>query len=179
MDISRISVGNLPEEINVVVEIPQGSSIKYELDKESGALVVDRFIHTAMVYPFNYGFIPQTHADDGDPIDVLLISGQPVTPGCVVPSRPIGMLEMEDEAGIDTKIIAVPAKKVDPWYVKIEDVKDLDEATHEKIKHFFGHYKELEQGKWVKIRQILGKEDAAEAILKSVTAFQKNLKAKS
>lgn len=167
MDLKKVSAGNLPAEINVVVEIPQGSSIKYEIDKESGAPVVDRFIHTAMVYPFNYGFIPQTHADDGDPMDVLLISAQPVVPGCIVPARPIGMLEMEDEAGIDTKIIAVPAMKVDPWYAKIEDIEDCDDATKEKIKHFFSHYKELEPDKWVKIKRMLGKKEAQDAIMKS------------
>ncbi len=164
MSFASVSIGTFPDALNVVVEIPQGSSIKYELDKESGMLVVDRFIHTAMVYPFNYGFIPQTHADDGDPIDVLLISAQPVTPGCIVPARPVGMLEMEDEAGTDTKIIAVPAKNVDPWYANIEDIANLDEPTLEKIKHFFSHYKELEPNKWVKIRQMLGKEQALDAI---------------
>jgi inorganic pyrophosphatase len=167
MDISLIPLGDPAGDVNVIVEIPQGSSIKYELDKKSGALIVDRFIHTAMVYPFNYGFIPQTHADDGDPIDVLLISAQPVAPGSVMLSSPIGLLEMEDEAGIDTKIIAVPAKNVDPWYAKVNDVTDLDEATHEKIKHFFAHYKELEEGKWVKIRSFLGKKEAIAAITKA------------
>ncbi len=168
MQLDRISIGNPPEDVNVVIEIPQGSSIKYEIDKASGAIVVDRFIHTAMVYPFNYGFIPHTHAEDGDPVDVLLISAQPVAPGCVIAARPIGMLEMEDEAGIDTKILAVPTKAVDPWFAKIVEAADLDEATQEKIKHFFTHYKELEEGKWVKIRNILGRSAALEAIKKAM-----------
>lgn len=169
MNIDLIPIGNPPEEVNVIIEIPQGSSIKYEIDKKSGAVFVDRFIHTAMVYPFNYGFIPHTHAEDGDPVDVLLISAQPVAPGCVVKARPVGMLEMEDEAGIDTKILAVPVKSVDPWYAKTLEASDLDESTLEKIKHFFTHYKELEQGKWVKIREILGSKEAFEAIMKAVT----------
>jgi len=169
MNINHISAGkNPPEEINVFVEIPQGSSIKYELDKKTGVVTVDRFAYTAMFYPFNYGFVPSTLAEDGDPIDVLVISTYPVNPGTVIPSRPIGMLEMEDEAGIDTKIIAVPTKKVDPFFSRIEDVADLDETTKEKIKHFFNHYKELEPGKWVKTKDFLPKEKALEAIKKSV-----------
>jgi inorganic pyrophosphatase len=166
-DLLHLRSDTFPEEIPVLVEIPQGSSIKYELDKKSGVMLVDRFLHTAMVYPFNYGFIPDTKALDGDPVDVLLISAQPVIPGSAVLSRPIGLLEMEDEAGIDEKIIAVPTKDIDPWYAKILDVHDLDEATHEKIRHFFNHYKELEPGKWVRIRNFLGKEQALAAIRKS------------
>lgn len=176
MDIRKLSAGKLPEEVNVVVEIPQGSAIKYELDKTTGAIVVDRFIHTAMVYPFNYGFIPHTKTDDGDPMDVLLISAHPVVPGAVVPCRPVGMLEMEDEAGTDTKILAVPALSVDPWYGKVQEAKDLDEATHHRIKHFFAHYKELEPGKWVKIRRILGRTEALAAIRASMGGGRKSRK---
>jgi inorganic pyrophosphatase len=169
MNLTKLTAGkNPPEEINVFVEIPQGSSIKYELDKESGMVFVDRFAYTAMFYPFNYGFIPQSHAEDGDPVDVLVISTYPVAPGTVIPARPIGMLEMEDEEGIDTKIIAVPTKKVDPFLSKIEEIDDLNQTTKEKIKHFFDHYKELEPGKWVKTRNFLGKEKALEAIKKSL-----------
>lgn len=169
MDIKKLSVGrNPPSEVNVLVEIPQGSSVKYELDKESGLIMVDRFNFTAMFYPFNYGFIPQTKAEDGDPVDVLVISTYSVAPGTVIPARPIGMLEMEDEAGIDTKIIAVPTQKVDPFFTKIEDITDLDEMTKKKIQHFFNHYKELEPGKWVKTKSFLSKEKAEEAIKKSV-----------
>jgi len=169
MDISNLSIGkNPPEEVNVLIEIPAGSSIKYELDKQSGTIAVDRFNYTAMSYPFNYGFVPGTSAEDGDPTDVLIISSYPVYPGCVVPVRPIGMLEMEDEAGIDTKIIAVPTKKVDPFFSKVEDIGDIDEATKNKIKHFFDHYKELEPGKWVKTKNFLGKEAAFESIKKSI-----------
>ncbi len=147
--------------------------MKYEVDKESELLFVDRFVHTAMFFPFNYGFIPHTLSEDGDPLDVLLISEQPVVPGCVVPARPIGMLEMEDEAGEDCKILAVPTKKVDPWYADIEDLKDLDEATRNKIKHFFTHYKTLEEGKWVKIKRMLGKKEAYAMIEKAIAKKQK------
>ena len=169
MNISKLSVGkNPPQEVNVFIEIPQGSSIKYELDKESGVVMVDRFNFTAMFYPFNYGFIPGTKAEDGDPTDVLVISSYSVAPGTVIPSRPIGMLEMEDEAGIDTKIIAVPTSKVDPFFSKINDISDLDEMTKKKIQHFFNHYKELEPGKWVKTKSFLGKEAAYKDIQKSI-----------
>ncbi len=169
MNISKLSSGkNPPGEINVFVEIPQGSSVKYELDKESGVIMVDRFAYTAMFYPFNYGFVPQTSAEDGDPVDVLVLSSYQVLPGTVIPARPIGMLEMEDEEGIDTKILAVPTKKVDPFYSNINDVQDLDEATKKKIQHFFNHYKELEPNKWVKTKNFLSKEKALEAIKKSM-----------
>ncbi len=165
MDITKLPIGKKPpEEVNVLVEIPQGASVKYELDKDSGVIMVDRFAFTAMVYPFNYGFIPQTKAEDGDPVDVLVISTYPVMPGCAIPVRPVGMLEMEDEEGIDTKILAVPTQKVDPFYAHINDIGDIDEITKKKIQHFFNHYKELEPGKWVKTRNFLGKEKAYESI---------------
>ena len=165
MNLSKLTSGkNPPEEINVLVEIPQGSAIKYEMDKVSGFIMVDRFNYTAMSYPFNYGFIPGTSAEDGDPVDVLVISSYAVSPGTVIAARPIGMLEMEDEAGIDTKIIAVPTKKVDPFYSDLEDINNLDEMIKKKIQHFFNHYKELEPGKWVKTRNFLNKEKALEAV---------------
>jgi len=174
MDLSKIPAGkNPPEDIYVVVEIPQGSSIKYEVDKESGAVFVDRFLFTAMYYPFNYGFIPNTLADDGDPTDVLVISSQPVVPGSVIRCRPIGMLEMEDEEGIDTKVIAVPVSKLDRSFDNINDVNDLPEATLEKIKHFFEHYKELEKGKWVKVKEFKSSETAKAEIQKDLDRFNK------
>src|SRR3989344_7571696 len=158
MDIKKVLAGkNPPEEINVVVEIPQDSSVKYELDKDSGAIFVDRFLYTAMYYPFNYGFIPQTKAEDGDPVDILVISSQPVAPGTVVPARPIGMLEMEDEAGIDNKVLAVPTAKIDPSFAYVKDIDDLDQHTKSQIKHFFEKYKELEKDKWVKLKDFLPK----------------------
>jgi inorganic pyrophosphatase len=169
MNISKLSAGkNPPEEVNVFVEIPQGSSVKYELDKESEVVMVDRFGYTAMFYPFNYGFIPQTSAEDGDPVDILVISTYQVLPGTVIPARPIGMLEMEDEEGIDTKILAVPTKKVDPFMTDINDVNDLNETTKKKIQHFFNHYKELEPNKWVKTKNFLPKDKALEAIKKAM-----------
>src|SRR3989344_7438052 len=168
MKIQKLSAGKKPpSEINVFIEIPQGSSIKYELDKESGIIFVDRFSYTAMSYSFNYGFIPNTKAEDGDAVDVLVISSHSVYPGTILQSRPIGMLEMEDEAGIDTKIIAVPFKKVDPFYSHIEDITDLNDNLKNMIKHFFEHYKEIEPGKWVKIKNFLSKKYAEETIKKS------------
>ncbi len=148
------------QEINVLIEIPKNSMVKYEIDKNSGMLQVDRFIHTAMGYPFNYGYLPNTLSKDGDPIDIVVISTHPVQAGTLLPSRVIGMLEMEDESGIDNKIIAVPSTKVDPFYAKVHDVSDLSEATQKLIKHFFEQYKDIEPGKWTKVRNFLGKDAA-------------------
>lgn len=162
---AKLSSGkNPPNEVYVYIEIPQNGSVKYELDKESGVIFVDRFLHTAFTYPFNYGFVPNTSAPDGDPVDVLVISDKTVAPGTIIPAVPIGMLEMEDEEGIDTKVIAVPTKKVDPFYGSWNDVTDLPESLRAKIKHFFEHYKELEPGKWVKIKDWKGKKFAHEEI---------------
>ena len=169
MDLKKLSAGkNPPEEINVVVEIPQGSFIKYEMDKKDGFIHVDRFAFTSMAFPGNYGFIPQSHGEDGDPLDALVIATYSVQSGTVIPSRVVGMLEMEDEAGIDTKIIAVPLKKVDPFFANIEDIDDLDETLKKKIQHYFNHYKELEPGKWVKTKSFLGKSEALKAVSKSL-----------
>lgn len=174
MDISKIPPGkNPPEDIYVVVEIPQDSPIKYELDKESGAVFVDRFLFTAMHYPFNYGFIPQTLADDGDPVDVLVISSYPVIPGSVIRCRPIGALQMRDEEGIDTKLLAVPHSKLDPTYEGIKSYQDLPQILLNKIKHFFEHYKELEPGKWVKVEEFKGVEFAYEEIRKGIENYKK------
>lgn len=171
MNIKKISTGdNPPESINVLIEIPEGATVKYELDKESGYIFVDRFAYTSMPYPFNYGFIPNTHAEDGDPVDVLVVSSRPVNSNIIIPSRVIGMLEMEDEEGVDTKIIAVPTKKVDPFYAHIEDITDLDEPTRNKIKHFFDHYKKLEPNKWVKTKDFLGKGEAIKSVEKGIKA---------
>lgn len=148
------------QEINVLIEIPKSSLVKYEIDKETGFLVVDRFIYTAMGYPFNYGYLPNTKSKDGDAVDVMVVSTYPVQAGSILPSRVIGMLEMEDEAGIDNKIIAVPTKKVDPFYASIQDLSDLNEATKNLIKHFFENYKDIEPGKWTKVKNFLGKEEA-------------------
>lgn len=170
MDITKLSAGKNPAagEINVFVEIPEGSLIKYELDKESGVIMVDRFAFTTMGFPGNYGFIPQTHGEDGDPLDVVLLTCRPVQAGVFVPSRVVGMLEMEDEAGIDTKIIAVPTKKADPFMAHIDTIDDIDEIVKKRMKHYFNHYKDLEEGKWVKTKDFLGVDRALEAIKKSL-----------
>jgi len=152
MNLKDLPAGkNTPDDINVVVEIPANSSIKYEIDEKTGALTVDRFLHTASVYPFNYGFIPSTKADDGDPIDVIVLSSMPVAPGVVISCIPVGMLQMEDEAGNDEKLIAVPPAKIDPQYGNIQDISDVPDYSKNKIKHFFETYKTLEPGKWVKV----------------------------
>ena len=169
MGINKLSVGkNAPSEVNVFVEIPQGVSVKYELDKESGLIFVDRFLYTEMNYPFNYGFVPGTLAQDGDPVDILVLSSKPVVPGTVIPSRPIGMLEMEDEAGIDNKVVAVPLPKVDPKYKEYNDVTDIPEKVKEEIKFFFENYKKNEPGKWVKLKEWKGREVAIVEIKKSI-----------
>ncbi|MDP3941335.1 MAG: inorganic diphosphatase [bacterium] len=170
MNFTKLKVGkNPPSEVNVLIEIPKDSNIKYEVDKDSGFIFVDRFLHTAMSYPFNYGFIPGTMAEDGDPVDVLVMSEHPVAPGVVIPSVVIGMLEMEDEAGIDTKILAVPTKKIDPFFGSFVTIEDVPEAIKNKMKHFFENYKTLEPGKWVKVKNWLGKEKALEAVKKGMT----------
>lgn len=159
---------NAPELVNVFIEIPMNSNIKYELDKESGVLKVDRILYTSMNYPFNYGFVPGTLAEDGDPIDVLVISRQPFQAGTVIEVRPIGVLYMEDEEGKDEKIIGVPKDKVDPSFSSLKDIRDLSEAEKNKIKHFFEHYKELEPNKWVKVTGWGSAEEAKKMIKASL-----------
>ncbi|MDP3982877.1 MAG: inorganic diphosphatase [bacterium] len=159
---------NPPELINVYIEIPAGGDIKYEIDEDSGVLFVDRFAFTAFVYPFNYGFIPNTKGEDGDALDVLVLSSKKVAPGVVIPSRPVGMLEMEDEEGIDTKILAVPVEKVDPFMTHVQDIGDVIEPVKNQIRHFFEHYKELEPNKWVKLKDWKDKAAAMEQIQKSL-----------
>ncbi len=172
MDITKIKPGNPEEAINVVIEIPQGSNIKYELDKESGAIFLDRILYGTQFYPANYGFVPNTLAEDGDPIDVLVLSSVSVVPGCVIKSRVIGVLIMEDESGKDEKVLAVPVTKLDPKMAKIESLDDLPEITLQQIKHFFETYKDLEPGKWVKVTGFDGKEKAIELINKSIKNYK-------
>ncbi len=162
MDISKISIGkNLPDEVNVIIENTAGAvPVKYEIDKDSGAIFVDRFVHTPMHYPGNYGFVPHTLSGDGDPVDVLVISTMPVIAGAVLPSRPIGVLLMEDDGGQDEKVIAVPTTKMFPYHADIKNYDDLPAIVLEQIEHFFTHYKDLEKGKWSKI---LGWADADKA----------------
>jgi inorganic pyrophosphatase len=173
MDLSKIVSKNPPDDIYAFIEIPKDSNIKYELDKESGVIFVDRVLFTAMYYPFNYGFIPNTLAEDGDPADILVISEFSAVPGSVIRCSLVGMLEMEDEAGVDTKFLAVPHKKVDPSFSHIKDVDDIPQHIKDKIKHFFEHYKELEQGKWVKIKNFISKEKASEELKKAIERFNK------
>ena len=162
MRIEAIAIGhNPPEDINVIVEVPIGGEpIKYEMDKEAGTLVVDRFLYTPMRYPGNYGFVPHTLSEDGDPIDVLIANTRPILAGAVINVRPVGVLRMTDDAGGDEKIIAVPSPSLTQRYVNVRNYTDLPSITLEQIQHFFEHYKDLEPGKWVKIA---GWGDAAEA----------------
>jgi inorganic pyrophosphatase len=166
MDLKRISIGkNPPTDVNVVIEIPlRGDPVKYEICKESGAMFVDRFLNTAMYYPCNYGFIPHTLSEDGDPVDVCVVGRIPVAVGAVMRSRPIGVLKMEDESGIDEKILAVPHAKLHPFYDGVNTYLDLPKILVSQIEHFFVHYKDLEPGKWVELRGWGGPEEAAAAI---------------
>ena len=162
MRIDAISIGDCPpDDVNVIIEVPVGGNpIKYELDKEAGTLVVDRFLYTPMAYPGNYGFVPHTLSEDGDPIDVLVCNTRPLVPGCVINVRPVGVLVMEDNAGQDEKVIAVPGHELTKRYDNVMNSSDLPEITLQQIEHFFEHYKDLEPGKWVKIG---GWRDAGEA----------------
>ncbi|OUJ17333.1 inorganic pyrophosphatase [Acetobacter orientalis] len=174
MDVSKISPGkDVPFDINVVIEIPQGSSVKYEVDKDSGAIFVDRFLFTPMAYPTAYGFIPGTLAADGDPTDALVLTPSNVVPGSVIRSRPIGVLKMEDESGQDEKIICVPHDKIHPQFSKVESISDLPEITVKAIEHFFTRYKDLEPGKWVKVTGWGSREEAADFIRQGVEAAKK------
>lgn len=159
MSLNNVPTGkNPPEEINVVIEIPQGGEpIKYELDKDTGAIFVDRILSTSMRYPCNYGYIPNTLCGDGDPADVLVVMGSPLIPGCVVKCRPIGVLKMTDESGEDAKLLAVPVSKTTKLYDNVKSYKDLPEIQIKQIAHFFERYKDLEEGKWVRVD---GWEDA-------------------
>ena len=162
MHIGAIAIGdNPPADVNVIVEVPVGGQpIKYELDKDAGALVVDRFLYTPMSYPGNYGFVPHTLCADGDPIDVLVCNTRELVPGCVINVRPIGALMMEDDAGVDEKIIAVPSSHLSRRYEGVNNFSDLPRITLDQIQHFFGHYKDLEPGKWVQIGDWMDAEAA-------------------
>lgn len=174
MDISKVAVGdNPPHEVNVVIEVPLRSDpIKYEFDKDSGSIFVDRFLYTSMFYPCNYGFVPHTLADDGDPVDVMVVGRMPVQPGAVLPARVIGVLELEDEAGRDEKILAVPAPKITPLYAKVSSWTDIPEIDLDRIKHFFEHYKDLEPNKWTSVGNWRDSDIAAEIMLKAIEAYK-------
>ena len=172
MRIDAISIGtNPPEDVNVIVEVPSGGEpVKYEMDKEAGTMVVDRILYTAMRYPGNYGFIPHTLSDDGDPCDVLIANQRPFIAGSVVNCKVIGVLHMVDEAGADEKIIAVPSTKISQMYAKVNSIHDLPEMQLKQIAHFFERYKDLEEGKWVKLDRWGDADEAREAVLKSIEA---------
>ena len=170
MDISKIAIGkNPPHDVNVIVEIPLGGvPVKYEVDKASGAMFVDRFLHTAMYYPANYGFIPHTLSEDGDPVDVLVLGNVPVVPGSVMRSRPVGVMLMEDEKGPDEKVLAVPVDDLHPYYNNIASYKDVREVLLHQIEHFFTRYKDLEKGKEVTLGDWGGPDVAERLILQSI-----------
>ena len=175
MSLDKVHPGkNAPEAFNVIIEIPMNADpVKYEVDKESGAIFVDRFMGTAMHYPTNYGYVPKTIAGDGDPVDVLVITPFPLIPGVVVPCRPIGILLMEDEGGQDGKVLAAPTDKILPIYAHWQKPEDMNELRLRTIAHFFEHYKDLEKGKWVKIKGWEGPESAKKEIMDGIAAYHK------
>ncbi len=177
MRIDAISIGrDPPREVNVIVEVPVGGEpIKYELDKAAGTLVVDRFLYTAMRYPGNYGFVPHTLSDDGDPCDVLVASQRHIVPGAVIAVRPVGVLRMQDEAGGDEKILAVPVSRLTQRYDKIQRHTDLPDITLKQIEHFFQHYKDLEPGKWVRVLGWGGPEEAQKLIMEAIDRVRLNI----
>ncbi len=170
MDTSKISVGkDAPNNVNVIIENTAGGTpVKYELDKDSGALFVDRFVHTPMFYPANYGFIPNTLGGDGDPVDVLVYAQHAIMPGAVIAARPVGVLVMEDDGGMDEKILAVPVDKTHPMFADIKEYSDLPKILLDEIEHFFTHYKDLEKGKWVKMQGWEGSEKAKALIVEGI-----------
>ncbi|MBY0267961.1 MAG: inorganic diphosphatase [Burkholderiales bacterium] len=178
MNLDRVNSGfDVPNDCNVIIEIPMHAEpIKYEMEKSTGAMFVDRFMSTAMRYPCNYGYVPHTLSGDGDPVDVLVLSPVPLITGVVVRCRPVGMLKMEDEAGDDTKILAAPIDKLTPLYSKIRSPNDLTQGTLAQIAHFFEHYKDLEPGKWVKVIGWVGAEEAKQEILDGVNRYNKAAK---
>ena len=174
MNLDRVSSGNnIPNEINVIIEIPSHSDpVKYELDKETGAMFVDRFMSTAMHYPCNYGYVPHTLSKDGDPVDVLVLSPVPLISGAVIRCRPVGVLLMADEAGDDAKVLALPIDKVCKLYHKVNSHRDLPTDLLNQIAHFFEHYKDLDEGKWVRVDGWGGVDEAKQEIMDSIKLFQ-------
>ncbi len=173
MSLKQVPSGNqVPDDVNVVIEIPMNSEpVKYEVDKVSGAIFVDRLLTTPMRYPCNYGYVPHTLCGDGDPIDALVMMSMQLTPGCIINCRPIGMLEMEDESGTDEKLVVVPSDHVSPLYSQVHSVRELPAPARDQISHFFDHYKDLESDKWVKIKGWHGPQDARQAILDSIQRY--------
>lgn len=179
MRIDAVEIGkNPPEDFNVIIEVPLGDEpIKYEMDKDAGTMVVDRFLYTAMRYPGNYGFIPHTLSGDGDPVDVLVANRRALIPGCIIACRAVGVMVMEDEAGLDEKIIALPVPKLTKMYDKVESYADLPEMLLKQVAHFFEHYKDLEDGKWAKVIRWDGPDAAKQMILDAIEAAKKEEKA--
>ena len=174
MNLDRVSSGrNVPEEINVIIEIPAHSEpVKYELDKDTGAMFVDRFMSTAMHYPCNYGYVPHTLSNDGDPVDVLVVTPYPLIPGSVIRCRPVGVLKMTDESGDDAKVLALPVDKLCKSYRNIDSFRDMPADLLERIAHFFEHYKDLDEGKWVRVEGWSGLDGAKQEILSSVDMYK-------
>lgn len=175
MNLDRVGPGTqVPDEVNVIIEIPaHADPVKYEVDKETGAMFVDRFLNTAMRYPCNYGYVPRTLCEDGDPVDVLVVAPAPLISGSVIRCRPIGLLKMTDEKGPDSKILALPAPRQGGYYQNIESALDLPKGLLETISHFFEHYKDLESGKWVKLEGWTGPDDARTEISDSIERYLK------
>ncbi|MDX1381884.1 MAG: inorganic diphosphatase [Xanthomonadales bacterium] len=173
MSLQQVPTGrDVPDDINVIIEIPLNSpAIKYEVDKDTGAIFVDRMLKTAMHYPCNYGYVPHTLCDDGDPVDVLVVMPVPLLPGAVVRCRPVGVLDMEDESGGDAKVIAVPVPDVTGLYRDIEHIDDLPKVMLDQIAHFFEHYKDLERNKWVKVHGWKGRDDARREVTEAVARY--------
>ena len=176
MNLDRVTAGlDVPNDFNVIIEIPMNADpIKYEVDKVTGAVFVDRFMSTAMHYPCNYGYVPNTLSGDGDPVDVLVVGRRPLMPGCVVGARPIGVLMMEDDKGQDEKILAVPAHRLHPFWDDVEEYTDLPSILIEQIRHFFEHYKDLEKGKWVKVTGWADKAKAVALIQEGIERAKKS-----
>lgn len=173
MNLDRVNSGkDVPNDINVIIEIPAHSDpVKYEVDKDTGAMFVDRFMNTAMHYPSNYGYVPNTLSDDGDPVDVLVVTPVPLIPGSVIRCRPVGVLKMTDESGDDAKVLAVPVDKLCRIYRNVKEINDMSPALLDQIAHFFEHYKDLDEGKWVRVEGWGGVEDAKKEILASVEMY--------
>ncbi len=171
MNLDKIGYGELPDKVKAIIEIPCGSNIKYEVEKESGAVVLDRVMHSAMYYPANYGFVNQTLSQDGDPADILILTEYPMQAGSVLNCRLVGVLIMEDESGIDEKLLAVPTSKIDPTFDEIQDLGDIPKHTLAKIKNFFETYKMLEPNKWVKVKEFADKAVATKILEDAVAAY--------
>ncbi len=172
MNIEKIGCGENPDKVKAIIEIPYGSNIKYEVDKESGAVEVDRVMYSAMYYPANYGFVANTLADDGDPADIMIVTEYPLQAGSFIKCRLVGVLVMEDEAGMDEKLLAVPVSKLDPTFDHIQDIEDFPEHTLKKIKNFFETYKMLEPNKWVKVKEYKNKAEATKLLDQAIKNYK-------